>query len=334
MKKFKLKHLGLIVGLNLVSVAAIAGLKTDRAVVRTDGSDRISATVTFAEPVSGDLYVATAVNGVLFMFADEGRKFSTDLEPFRANDSFSDDIVVLDFSGQGVAPGIYPLYQVVTRPGSNPADTNNWIGGPQGLSVINFSIGLTPDISGDHDGDGFADDDGDRDGFHDDDSNKDGVIDGQDNAGDAVAGQSKFESIGCSNSTCHGADPGTNQNQILEGKDPSEIRQAIGRVPEMAFLSDISDVDLRDVAAYLRTFNEVNNTVSGDPAAGQSKFESNGCSNSTCHGADPGMNQNHVLEGKDPGHIREAINDVLEMAFLTELSDQDIQDLAAYLGTF
>tara|TARA_R110002073_G_scaffold16629_1_gene63661 strand:+ start:848 stop:1213 length:366 start_codon:yes stop_codon:yes gene_type:complete len=75
--------------------------------------------------------------------------------------------------GQGVPPGRYPIFKVVTQPGTNPLDFRNWIGGLGGLRSINFIIGLSDDESLDFDNDGFPDDDLNRDGFHDDEATLD-----------------------------------------------------------------------------------------------------------------------------------------------------------------
>ena len=97
--------------------------------------------------------------------------------PYRSHSHFSEDIDVLNISGLGIAPGLYPLYQVVTQPGTDPLNFMNWIGGLGGLSTINFTIGLPVNLSGDFDKNGFSDDDNNHDGFHDDDSNRDGLHD-------------------------------------------------------------------------------------------------------------------------------------------------------------
>ncbi len=169
----KIKALFFLIILSLVSTDTLADLKTDRSVNRNDGTHRIVATARFLEPVTGDLYIATQVNGEL-RFIIEGGAFSLEPVPFRPNDVFSEDIPVLDLSGQGIPPGRYPLFKVVTQPGTDPLDFRNWVGGLNGLSRINFIIGLPVNESLDHDDDGFPDDDLNRDGYHDDDDDRDG----------------------------------------------------------------------------------------------------------------------------------------------------------------
>ncbi|WP_221898652.1 hypothetical protein [Bathymodiolus japonicus methanotrophic gill symbiont] len=79
---------------------------------------------------------------------------------------YQGDLSLFDFSIDGVASGNYPIYQVVTQPGTDPLDFRNWIGGLAGLSVINFSIGLPVEVTKDYNHDGFSDDDFNKDGFH------------------------------------------------------------------------------------------------------------------------------------------------------------------------
>jgi hypothetical protein len=177
MYKFNLFKFAIATALTLLSSNTFAELVTSRAVVSNDGNERITATVRFHTAVNGDLYIATQVNGELLFLADEGSFFTTDIRPFRPNSHFSEDIQALNISGRGIAPGRYPLYQVVTQPGSDPLNFQNWIGGLSGLSTINFNIGLPVNVTGDFDHNGFSDDDKNHDGFHDDDKNHDGFHD-------------------------------------------------------------------------------------------------------------------------------------------------------------
>ena len=178
MNKFNLLPFAIATALISLSPNAFADLSTDRAVVRNDNSQqRVRATVKFPNAVDGDLYIATQVDGKLYFLADEGKLFTTDIRPFRPNSHFSEDISALDIPGRGIAAGLYPLYQVVAVPGSNPLNSSNWVGGLGGLSTINFNIGLSDNLTGDFDHNGFFDDDSNHDTFHDDDINRDGFHD-------------------------------------------------------------------------------------------------------------------------------------------------------------
>ncbi len=186
MKKIKLAII--IVILCVSNTGVLADLRTDRSVIknnlradtrasRIDG-ERVVAIARFQEPIAGDLYIAAQINGALTFIANEGNEFSSIPVPFRANSILSEDIIVLNIVGQGIPPGRYPLFKVVTQPGTDPLDFRNWIGGLGGLRSINFIVGLSDDESLDFDDDGFPDDDLDRDGFHDDDTDRDGFHDG------------------------------------------------------------------------------------------------------------------------------------------------------------
>jgi len=144
-----------------------ADLVTNKAVLSNDGSENLTAIATFPEPVKGDLYIATQINGEYIFYINEGSAFSTIPTPFRANSQFIEDIQVLDQPIKDMAPGHYPLFKIITRPETSPLDFNNWVGGIDGLSRINFSIGLSAEESNDIDGDGFPDDDMNRDGYRD-----------------------------------------------------------------------------------------------------------------------------------------------------------------------
>ncbi|MBT3813447.1 MAG: hypothetical protein HOF98_11710 [Gammaproteobacteria bacterium] len=162
--------------LSMVSATVLAELTTERSVISSDGTQQINAIAKFQEPVTGDLYIATQVDKELWFFIEDGA-LSLEPVPFRADSTFSGDINVLDLSGEGIIPGRYPLFEVVTQPNTDPLDFTNWVGGLNGLSRINYIIGLPVEESLDHDEDGFPDDDSDHDGFSDNDSDHDGFRD-------------------------------------------------------------------------------------------------------------------------------------------------------------
>jgi len=167
MKKPKLKLVVLALGLGVFSQMATAAITSDKAIVKNDGSERVTAKVSFPTPVSGDLYVATQVGGQFLFLTNGGSEFTTDVVPLESNSEYVGARDLFDFSGAGIAPGEYPLYQVVTQSGTSPLDFTNWVGGLSGLHAFNFSIGLGPELTKDFNGDGFADDDKNHDGFHD-----------------------------------------------------------------------------------------------------------------------------------------------------------------------
>lgn len=70
-------------------------------------------------------------------------------------------------------------------------------------------------------------------------------------------------------------------------------------------------------------------------AKGSTLFATN-CSNSTCHGTNPSLNQNNILSGKNPGTIRSAFKNVQRMidaGVPSRVSDEQILDIATYLDS-
>ncbi len=234
-----------------LSISVRAELLAERTVLRNDSAgDRVRVSARFAQPVQGDLYLATQLGGVFYFF-DENGGLTTDVVPRIRNTGYSGDVPVLNLPVQGVAAGRYFLYQVVTAAGANPLFVANWI---SPLNVMLFHIGLPTEVTRDFDQDGFPDDDRNRDGFFDADTNMDGVVDFQENI---AQGRVLYE-MNCQNSGCHqhGNSPGQNANGVLLARnDPGVIRSAIRRNKGgMIFLDTLSDADLQAIADYLGTF--------------------------------------------------------------------------------
>ena len=213
MIKFNMKPLVIALGLGVISLSASAHLASTRTVLNS--TDSAVVTVNFAQPVSGDLYLATNVNGALVFFADQGKALTNKVLPFKSNGVFEGSLKVLDVSALGIPPNQYPLYEVVTAPGADPLNFNNWIGGLGGLHKLNFTIGLPVAVSNDRNGDGFSDDDNDHDGY------RDGVID----TCKAVARDGKDDQ---SQDPCHGgciSHPGGTNRHL-----PQVVDIDVGRV--------------------------------------------------------------------------------------------------------
>ena len=88
-----------------------ADLVTNKAVLSNDGSENITAIATFPEPVEGDLYIFTRINGEYIFLINAGSEFSTEPTPFLSNSLFDENIVVLDQRVYNMTPGQYPLYR-------------------------------------------------------------------------------------------------------------------------------------------------------------------------------------------------------------------------------
>jgi hypothetical protein len=118
---------------------------------------------------------ATIINQQLRFITPTG--LTSNPVPFTANSTFNGEYNLFSHKLLGVTQGIFPIYQVLTIPGGDPLNVNNWIGGFAGLNIVNLSLCQSREIHGDNDDNGFADDDQDRDGFHDDDKDRDGYHD-------------------------------------------------------------------------------------------------------------------------------------------------------------
>jgi hypothetical protein len=169
-----MKKFGLIISLCLLSISAWSSeLHISKAV--HCGDDDVITTAVFRTPETGDMYAATIINQQLNFITPTG--LTTNSVPFIANSTFNGEYKLLSHRQMGLTQGNYPIYQVLTIPGGDPLNVNNWIGGFAGLRIVNLSLCQPREIHGDYDDDGFADDDHDRDGFHDDDHDRDGYHD-------------------------------------------------------------------------------------------------------------------------------------------------------------
>ncbi|SHE23154.1 c-type cytochrome [methanotrophic endosymbiont of Bathymodiolus puteoserpentis (Logatchev)] len=297
MKKPKLKLVVLALGLGVFSQMATAAITSDKAIVKNDGSERVTAKVSFPTPVSGDLYVATQVGGQFLFLTNGGSEFTTDVVPLESNSEYVGERDLFDFSGAGIAPGEYPLYQVVTQSGTSPLDFTNWVGGLSGLHAFNFSIGLGPELTKDFNGDGFADDDKNHDGFHDQPRN--------DQSGNEQSGNEQSGNDQSGNDQSGNEQSGNDQL----GNDQSGNEQSG---------NDQSENDSED-----------NNQPTPTPSAAKGKsLYSVNCSD--CHGATPRYNK--ISRAVNPSRTRSAIKgNKGGMGYLKFLSDTELQLIANYV---
>jgi hypothetical protein len=304
MQHFKLKAIVASIALSAFTNIATAELRTERAVVPNDDTHRVAASAHFASSVQGDLYIAAQVNGQLLFFAKEGTEISLEAIPYTENGQYSGDIPLFDFPAADIAPGRYTIYQLITEPGSDPHDFRNWVGGPSGVSSINFTVGLPPEQSGDFNGDGFADDDQNRDGFHDDDQNRDGFHDAD------------YDRNGLIDDDNNGlSDNGTGSDDDGRGSD-DDGRGSGGVVPTVPTIPVTSGGGAP--------------TVSGNAAKGRDLYQN--CSSSGCHGSDPQRGQNKISRATDPARTRSAINrNKGGMGYLNFLTDADLQAISNFV---
>ena len=156
--------------LMLISLTATARLIPERTVVNSGDRIRVVAVHDLVE--QGDIYVGFLEGaGLPLLEAGANGKFT----PSFANVPLDTPILVLNMDvPQGIPPGQYIFYEIVTQPGSNPMDVNTWITGLSSLSQVLFHVNQPDALTRDFNHDGICDDDGNRDGFHDDDFGRNG----------------------------------------------------------------------------------------------------------------------------------------------------------------
>lgn len=158
MKKYLALFVGLI-GIFMHFTTVYAGeLTTTKAVV--NAGDKLEATAQFDSAESGDLYVAVVLDDVLWFYTAEG--FTTKVQPLMRGQTYKGNYPLFSFMAAEIPAGEYTLYQVVTLIDTNPLDLSNWQGS---LHSLKFTVGLTPEQSGDADGDGFPEGDDNHNGF-------------------------------------------------------------------------------------------------------------------------------------------------------------------------
>lgn len=256
-----IKALLMVISLSVIQTNVWAHLKTDKTIINSSTGNAV-VSVSFPTPVSGDLYVATLFNGELVFFADNGAKLTTEVQAFTKNSTFAEDKVILSIASQGIPPNTYPLYQVATVAGKSPLDFSNWIGGPSGLSELQFRINLpadatsvaavptpTPTLTPSgcntekvRDSDAKVEKSNEEDDCEPTPTPTPAPLDGK-----------ALYNSQCA--SCHGSNPKANREDILKGKDTSKIREAIKKNKgNMGVLNGISDANLQAIANYLKTF--------------------------------------------------------------------------------
>ncbi|NOT86518.1 MAG: hypothetical protein HOP02_17430 [Methylococcaceae bacterium] len=140
MNNFNIKPLVIGAGLSLVTMGVSAQLITSKSVLNKTDSAVISAK--FDEAVTGDLYLTTTINGKLVFFADQGKTLTDKALPYQKEGVFNANLDVLTISAQDFPANQYTFYEVITTPGGDPLDFNNWVGGLNGLYSLTVDINL------------------------------------------------------------------------------------------------------------------------------------------------------------------------------------------------
>lgn len=168
-----LNKLTTIVSSCLLSFSVSAGELYAPRTIFDHTDTNLVAKLRFAQPETGDMYLATMIETQLLFITPTGLNATP--APLLRNTTFEGEYDILSVNTNDLTAGIYPLYQLITIPEGNPLNVMDWIGGFDSLHTINFMIGMPPEVSGDGDGDGFADDDVNHDGYRDNHFNHDNV---------------------------------------------------------------------------------------------------------------------------------------------------------------
>ena len=103
--------------------------------------EKVVATMAFPTSETGDVYVATKI-GSQWLFLSQEAGWMTYPTPFLKNSLLQGEYPLFSVDAGLLSPGNYPLYQVVTKPNTDPFNQENWIGGTAGLNFLSFSVGL------------------------------------------------------------------------------------------------------------------------------------------------------------------------------------------------
>ena len=279
-----------------VVVDADVEIVTDHAVVREN--DTLEARLRFPGADQGDLYVAARIGGKLRFFGEDG-KFHSVPVPYKQDGSFDQEETIFRFPGMIVPAGRYILYAAVTDAGADVYDTSRW----HGPLARQLFIANEPDhMSGDHDGDGWPDDDTNHDGFSDMDHNYDGWRDDDGNH-DGVPDQYENSEGGQGNN--QSAD---DSREGADGQDDDNSGNDNGNSGSSGSSPTTDDATTQGGALYRQK------------CAG-------------CHGSDPIDNRNKIQRGSNTSRINTAISTNRGgMGYLAnQLTTSDIDAIAAYI---
>jgi mono/diheme cytochrome c family protein len=277
-----LKSLPLALGFCLLSGSVISSeLNTPRTVIRDN--DNINVTARFPNGETGDLYLATVVNGKVMFITQNGLTERT--EPKHRSQYFEGHYPLLDTPASALTPGVYPLYQVLTRTDGNPYNQADWIGN---IAQMNFTVKMPDDVGRDYNRDGFPDDDLSHTGFHDEKikTGNSTTNTTSSTTGTSSTGQSLFNN-NCS--SCHGS-----PSAISSAANANQTRDAITRNKGgMGTLQWMSNAELADIASYVQ--NSLGQTVN------------NGTNSTSSESRNEGKNE--VENGRENNHENDREND-------------------------
>lgn len=129
------------VAFSLFSMSGLADLKSGLTTLNAQESTVVL--VSFEEPIEGDLYVAAVKDGNIWFFKSNRTWVNrSGLEPVAKNQLFTEDLELFTVSAQQVSPGTYTLFQVITKTGGDPFNSNNWLPTKDNLNSLVLNINL------------------------------------------------------------------------------------------------------------------------------------------------------------------------------------------------
>lgn len=292
------------IAIGLLSANVFSGeLHAPRTVIRD--TDNINLTARFSKQEAGDLYLATMVNGQLWFVTQKG--LVNKPEALYKSQTFEGTYTLLNTAALNVTPGVYPIYQVITRTNGNPYSQSDWSG--TGLSQMNFTVKMPDTVGRDYNGDGFPDDDTTRTGFHDErvkiDTDRNNSQNHDENGSDNEQHDDRNEdnrvtNTGTTTPVTTGTATNTPTTPVVQPTTQVPITQPITQVPATT------------------------TTPTANTATGQALFESN-CT--ACHST-----PRSIRSAANATNTRNAINrNTGGMGILKSLTDSDLTEIARYV---
>gem|GEM_PF-1354594 len=366
-KNLKPLAFAVIAGASLLgTVTQAASLSAQQTIYPGQGG-MIVPQLTFNQVESGDLYLAVRIEGQLYFILSDG-SLSISAIPFLSNQDFSGTLDLPQFDTTGIPVGQYPLYQVITYPGTDVFNFSNWVGGIGALNVINFTIGLPVSVTKDFNNDGWSDDDLNHDGYHDDDHNKDGYHDddhdkdgyhdddenesneSEDNSNNESDEHHKYEDDEHEDDEHEDDEHEDDEHEDDEHEDDEheddeheedehedDNEQDNSNTTNSTVSTTNTSTNTSSTSSTTNSSSGTNSTSSSSATAvdqsvarGKTSYASY-CS--SCHGSNPLNNGSGILSAKSAAASRSAISrNKGGMGFLTN-SDADLQDIANYINS-
>jgi len=314
-------------------VSEAASLSADSSIF-PNGNGLISPQLTFTETESGDLYLATQIDGVLLFLQSDG-SLSSSATPYYSNQDFSGILKLPEFDTSGLPAGMYPLYQIIVFAGTDVMNFTNWVGGLNALNIMNFSVGLADSITKDFDSDGWSDDDHNHDGYHDDDQNKDGYHDDD-------LDEDGYHDDDHNKDGSHDNEDDSNENESDDENDDEEENESDDE-------NDDEEENEDSIKSESTTSSQSSSSSTAAPtptptatptptptaitsvSRGKSSYDAN-CM--ACHGSNPLNNKSGILRASSAAATSSAIaRNKGGMGYLSSLTNSDLQDIADYINS-